>query len=39
MSQYQNGGWCYTCNYQRLFVRQKPNHILHLILSILTVGI
>ena len=39
MGQYQTGGWCYTSDDQRLFVRQKPNHILHLILSILTVGI
>ena len=39
MGTYQTGGYCYVCGDNRLFVKQKINHVLHLILSILTVGL
>lgn len=39
MSVSQSSHYCATCGQQRLFVKQKPNHVLHLILSVLTVGI
>jgi hypothetical protein len=32
-------GWCPTCNDQRMLLRDKPNHILHLILTIVTLGL
>jgi hypothetical protein len=32
-------GHCPTCSQQRLLIREKPNHILHLILTVLTVGL
>lgn len=31
--------FCKDCNQNRLFEKQKPNHILHLILTVLTVGV
>jgi len=35
----QKSAWCPVCNQQRLFIAPKPNHILHLLLSIFTLGI
>jgi hypothetical protein len=32
-------GWCPTCKAQRLLLRERPNHILHLILTIVTLGL
>lgn len=31
--------FCKDCGQNRLFEKQKPNHILHLIFSLITVGI
>jgi DNA-directed RNA polymerase subunit RPC12/RpoP len=34
-----DSGWCPTCKGQRLLLRERPNHILHLILTIVTLGL
>ena len=39
MSQVSTGGYCATCGQQRMFVKNRINHVLHLILSVLTFGI
>lgn len=31
-------GTCMTCNYHGLTIRKGPNHVLHIILSLLTAG-
>jgi len=31
--------FCHNCNTQRMFIRDGPNHILHLIITILTGGL
>jgi hypothetical protein len=35
----QTSGYCPVCQRQSLFIKPRINHVLHLILSILTVGI
>lgn len=35
----QASGFCPHCQEQRLLLRQGPNHVLHLILSVLTFGL
>ena len=39
MSQVQSSAFCLVCQQQRLFTKEKPNHLLHLVLSVLTLGI
>ena len=39
MGQVENTGWCSACNQQRLMRRQGTNHVLHLILTVLTLGV
>lgn len=39
MSQVEGSGFCPTCNQQRLMRRQGTNHVLHLVLTVLTIGI
>lgn len=38
MSVVQETGWCHTCQQQRLFEKPRINHVLHLILSAVTLG-
>ena len=35
----QTRRFCKDCNQHRLFEKQTPNHILHLILSVITAGL
>jgi hypothetical protein len=35
----QASGFCPHCGEQRLLLREGPNHVLHLILSVLTFGL
>ena len=39
MGTVQSTGFCETCGKQTMFVKQKLNNVLHLILSVLTAGI
>lgn len=39
MSTVQTSHYCATCQRQTLHSKEKPNHLLHLVLSVLTVGI
>lgn len=39
MSTYQHMEFCKICQKQTIHFAEKPNHILHLLLSIITVGI
>lgn len=39
MSIIQKGGHCPTCDKPRTATKEKINHILHLILSVITVGV
>lgn len=39
MSTLQIRGQCETCGGPKLFTKQGPSHILHLILSVITIGI
>jgi hypothetical protein len=39
MAQSKIRRFCKDCDQNRLFEKQKPNHILHLILTVLTVGV
>ena len=39
MGQKQTRRFCKTCGENRLAVRTTPNHVLHLILTILTAGL
>jgi hypothetical protein len=39
MSTYQHMEFCKICQKQTIHFSEKPNHILHLLLSIITVGI
>lgn len=39
MSQVQGTGWCVHCGQQRLTHRQSTNHVLHLILTLVTLGL
>jgi len=38
MSQEQTSGHCNACRRSTLMVREKPNHILHLLISLFTFG-
>lgn len=38
MGQDKKGGYCRHCEQQRLLIRDTPNHILHLLLTVFTVG-
>jgi hypothetical protein len=38
MADEKRGGFCASCQQQRVVFRQGTNHILHLILTLLTVG-
>lgn len=35
----QTSGWCHVCQQQRLMSKPKINHVLHLILSLVTLGV
>ena len=35
----QTSGWCHVCQQQRLMTKPKINHLLHLVLSALTLGV
>lgn len=35
----ESSGWCRTCQARSLLRRRTPNHILHLLLSIVTAGL
>jgi predicted RNA-binding Zn-ribbon protein involved in translation (DUF1610 family) len=35
----QASGFCPHCGEQRLLLRESPNHVLHLILTVLTLGL
>ena len=39
MAEQVTGGYCKTCQANRNIYRRSPNHLLHLILSILTAGL
>ena len=39
MSTYQHMFFCRTCNKSTIHLASKPNHILHLLLSIITAGL
>jgi hypothetical protein len=39
LSQVTASAYCATCGQQRMFVKSRINHVLHLILSIVTVGL
>lgn len=39
MSQVQGTGWCPNCKRQVVTQRQGTNHVLHLILTVLTLGL
>lgn len=39
MSVNQQSADCPTCRRQRLVVREQPNHVLHLLLSVVTLGL
>ena len=39
MSQVSTGGYCATCGQNRMFVKNRINNVLHLILSVLTFGV
>jgi hypothetical protein len=39
MSTYQHMDFCKVCNKKTIHLAEKPNHILHLLISIISVGI
>lgn len=39
MGEERGNGWCEQCNAQRMVARKTPNHLLHLILTVLTCGL
>ncbi len=39
MSHANATGFCDACNAQRRLIRPRPNHILHLLLTIITAGL
>lgn len=39
MSQKLSSAYCATCDAQRMMVKTKPNHVLHLILTLVTFGV
>lgn len=39
MSVVQSSGYCQTCGRQSMFVKPRINHVLHLILTIVTIGL
>lgn len=39
MAVVQSSAWCATCRRQTLHTKERINHVLHLILSVLTAGI
>lgn len=39
MSQIQSTGFCATCGEQRMFVKQRINHLLHFFLGVVTLSV
>jgi hypothetical protein len=39
MAMQERQRWCYECERYRLCRRSSPNHVLHLLLSVVTVGL
>lgn len=39
MAEQKSGGFCQQCNGQRVVFRKGTNHILHLLLSVFTLGL
>jgi hypothetical protein len=39
MAEVQTSGWCHVCQQQRMMTKPKINHVLHLILTLVTLGI
>jgi hypothetical protein len=35
----QTSGWCHVCQQQRMMTKPKINHVLHLILTLVTLGV
>jgi hypothetical protein len=35
----QTSGWCHVCQQQRMMTKPKINHVLHLILTLVTFGL
>jgi hypothetical protein len=35
----QTSGWCNVCQQQRMMTKPKINHVLHLILTVITIGL
>jgi hypothetical protein len=38
MAEVQTSGWCRVCHQQRMMTKPKINHVLHLVLSLVTLG-
>ena len=36
---YRSSGWCYACERQSVMEKRRINHLLHLWLSVLTLGV
>ncbi len=36
---YRSSGWCYACGRQTVMVKRRVNHLLHLLLSLATLGL
>jgi hypothetical protein len=39
MAEQQTSSWCHVCQQQRLMTKPKINHVLHLILTLVTLGV
>ena len=39
MSDVRSQHYCPSCRQMRMFIRERPNHILHLLLTVFTLGI
>jgi hypothetical protein len=39
MAEVQTSGWCHVCQQQRMMTKPKINHVLHLILTLVTLGL
>jgi hypothetical protein len=35
----QTSGWCHVCQQQRMMTKPRINHVLHLILTLVTLGV
>ena len=36
---YRSAGWCFSCGRQTVMVKPRVNHLLHLALSVVTLGL